>query len=458
MAKLWGARFAREMAPEAKEISYSLKTDQELFPYDIQGTTGHIKMLAKIGILKTKEAVLLTKALKRILESYKGDSLDRFSDKHEDVHSFIYAELEKRLGPLAKKVHSGRSRNDQVATATRLYLKDKSFELVKQITSFQKALISAASKNKNVAIPGYTHLQRAQAVLLAHHLLAYVEMLERDKARLLNARELTDEMPLGSGALSGSTLPLNRETTRKALGFKRLSRNSLDAVSSRDFVLEFLSCLSIMMIHLSRLSEDVILWNSSEFGFIELRDDYATGSSLMPHKKNPDFFELARGKSGAVVGNLVSVLMMMKGLPLAYNRDMQEDKSPLFQSFKIAGTTLEVLEGAVNTLKVNELACQKAVGDSYLYATDLLDYLVSKKTSFKDAHDQVGSAIAYAASKNKDLRKLSLKEYKRFAPRAAHDIYRLFSSKTSIAKKKTIGSTSPGSVKTQIAFWKKRLK
>jgi len=458
MAKLWGGRFSRELAPEAKCFSYSLRADQELLVYDVVGTIAHAKMLGKVRILTAKETASLVRALEGIRKAYAGESLDQYISEHEDVHSFIYTELKKRVGGLAKKVHSGRSRNDQVATATRLYLKDKLPLLVKRVREFQKVLVQLAAKNETVAIPGYTHLQRAQTVLFAHHLLAYVEMLERDKSRILHALETSDELPLGSGALSGSTLPLDREYTRKLLGFKKLSTNSLDGVSSRDFILETLSDLAILMVHLSRLSEDVILWNSTEFGFVTLRDDYATGSSLMPQKKNPDFFELTRGKTGEVIGDLVAVLTLMKGLPLSYNRDMQQDKPALFRSLHTVELALETLKGAMATLEVNGARCEEAVSDPALYATDFLDYLVEKGTAFKDAHDQVGQVVAYASQKGKGLGHLSLAEFKRFAPKTHHDVHRLFSAKVSIAKKKTLGSTSPASVRRQLAFWKKKLK
>lgn len=457
MTKLWGGRFTKELAPEAKCFSYSLKVDQELFVYDIVGTIAHAKMLGKIRILTPKETKNLVKALEGIRKAYAGEPLDRYAQNFEDVHSFIYTELEKRVGGLAKKVHSGRSRNDQVATAARLYLKDKIPALIKRIQEFQKALVQLAERNQSVAIPGYTHLQRAQTVLFSHHLLAYVEMLERDKSRFHHAEETCDELPLGSGALSGSTLPLDREYVRKLLGFKKLSQNSLDGVSSRDFVMETLSSLAILMVHLSRLSEDVILWNSSEFGFVTLRDDYATGSSLMPQKKNPDFFELARGKTGEVIGDLVTVLTLMKGLPLSYNRDMQQDKPALFRSLHTAELALETLKGAMATLEVNEDRCEAAASDASLYATDFLDHLIERGTAFKDAHDQVGRVVAYAVGKNKDLRTLSLAEFKKFAPKTHHDVHHLFSAKVSLLKKKTLGSTSPRSVKKQISFWKKIL-
>jgi len=458
MSKLWGGRFSRSLDPSAKNFSYSLRVDQELFAYDIQSTIAHIKMLSKVGIVKSAEAQKLVTSLQGIQKTYGKRSLDAFAEKHEDVHSFIYAELEKRAGALAKKAYSGRSRNDQVVTATRLYLKDHLTDVMKRITRFQKVMVRLASKNQDVVIPGYTHLQRAQVVLIAHHVLAYVEMLERDKSRIEHARKTCDELPLGSGALGGSSLPLNREMVRLALGFKSTSRNSLDAVSSRDFILEALAAISILMVHLSRLSEDIILWNSSEFNYVTLRDDFATGSSLMPHKKNPDFFELTRGKSGEAIGNLMAGLVLLKGLPLSYNRDLQEDKPPLFQSVRMIQATLETLAGALETLTINREACREAVTDSFLYATDLLDYLIEKGTAFKDAHDQVGQLVNYSVSRGQDLRHLTLSEYKRFLPQAREDVYQLFSATSSVKKKKTAGSTSPASVKKQIAYWNKILK
>ncbi len=463
---MWGGRFKSELAEEAKAFSYSLATDFELFEADIQLNEAWVKVLAQAKILKSAEKTKLLKGLasvkKRFMKYYEIDKTPKeFLDlcyEHEDVHSLIQVELEKSAGAVAKKLRTGRSRNDQVTTALRLYLKKVIPELIKSVTHFQKVLVQFAQKNQKVTIPGYTHLQRAQVVSMSHAILAYVEMLERDKERFQDALKRIDVLPLGSGALGGATYSLSRDNLKKLLGFSKVSDNSIDATADRDYVIEVLSGVSQMYIHLSRLSEDMILWNSTEFDFITLDDAYATGSSLMPQKKNPDLFELTRGRSGKAVGHLVSALMNQKGLPLCYNRDLQEDKEDLFPALHLAFATLEVLQGAIKTTQVNHLNCQICSEDSFLYATDLLDYLVGKGLSFSDAHRISGEIVQYAISEGFELDQLSLDVYQKLCSKVDKSVYKIYNPTVSITKKKTHGSTSPSSVKKQLVKWKNKLK
>jgi len=457
MKKLWGARFSKELNARAKAFSYSLAVDHRLLSADIKVSMAHASMLGKVGLISEKESKRLIQGLWQVLREFKRKPICNLIDEIEDIHTLIQNTLEKKIGALAKKLHTGRSRNDLVATSTRVYLKEKIVVIFEKINRLQFALVECAEKNESVLIPGYTHLQRAQVVSFAHHLLAYVEMLSRDKNRIRQLRENLDECPLGSGALSGSTLPLDRLYVAKLLGFKHPSRNTMDAVSDRDFVIETLSVAAITMMHLSRFSEDLILWNSSEFGFVALADEYSTGSSLMPHKKNPDMLELIKGKTGGVYGNLVSVLAMMKGLPLTYNRDMQEDKKPLFDSLRTTEVSLEVLAGVVATMKVNTDACSRTLGDGFLYATDLLEYLVLRKVPFRDAHDIVGGLVQYALDSHKNLSELTIETFKKFSTKFDKTIYDLFNPKISVSNKVTAGSTNPKFVKLEIARLKKEL-
>src|SRR3989338_5566690 len=422
MKKLWGARFKAELHESAKKFTYSLGVDHEL------------------------------------LATLKKKSICHMINEYEDIHTLIQSELEKKVGKLARKLHTGRSRNDLVATSMRLYLKEKIVTVLEAITQFQAILLTQAEKNRSVIIPGYTHLQRAQVVLLAHHFLAYVEMLERDKSRLLEARKRMNQGPLGAGALAGSGLSIHRMFVAKLLGFEKPTANSLDSVSDRDFALETLAAIAILFTHLSRLAEDLILWNSQEFGFIVLDDQFSTGSSLMPHKKNPDILELVRGKSGEAYGNLISLLVTMKGLPLAYNRDMQEDKKPLFASLHLAANAFSVLNGVVRTLRVDEANCERASKDSFLFATDVLEYLVKKKVPFLEAHSIVGSLVRRAVDSHSTLSGLSFETYLKYSTSFRKDVFDLFDPKVSAAGKQSFGSTKPELVARQIRLAKERLK
>ena len=456
--KLWGARFKSELHETAKKFTYSLRVDHELLSAEIKVSMAHALMLGRIGIISERDSKTLVRGLWKVLAAIRKKSICELTGEYEDIHTLIQAELEKKVGKLARKLHTGRSRNDLVATSTRLYLKEKIVMILEAINQFQTVLLYQAEKNRNVVIPGYTHLQRAQVVLLAHHFLAYVEMLERDKSRLMDARKRMNECPLGAGALAGSGLPIDRMFVAKLLGFERPTANSLDSVSDRDFAIEILSDVAIVFTHLSRFAEDLILWNSQEFGFITLDDQFSTGSSLMPHKKNPDILELVRGRSGQAYGNLVSLLVTMKGLPLAYNRDMQEDKRPLFASLHLLAESLSVLSGTVRTLRVDEGNCERASKDSFLFATDVLEYLVKKKVPFLEAHAIVGGLVRKALDSHQTLSGLAFETYQQYSKAFKKDVFDLFDPKVSVSGKVPIGSTKPELVGKQTRIWKERLK
>lgn len=458
MKKLWGSRFKEELAADAKDFSFSLAVDYKLLPYEVEVSAAHARMLAKAGLIKKTEAAKIVRGLQSVYRELQGMRLSVFAKEYEDVHALLEDRLAKKIGDAAKKLHTGRSRNDLVSTSTRLYVLDHVWGIMLGIRSAQKSLVGLGVKYQDTVIPGYTHLQRAQPVLLAHHLLAYVEMLERDLSRFDDAARRMNISPLGSGALAGSTLPLDRNYTAKLLGFSRPAANSLDAVSDRDFVIEVLSAIALLMTHLSRLSEDLILWNSSEFGFMTLPDSYSTGSSLMPHKKNPDMAELTRGRAGAAVGALVSVLVMMKGLPLSYNRDMQEDKKSLFEGLDLAIASLGVMANMISKLRFNSARCAAAVSDPLLYATDLVDYLILKKMPFRTAHETVGKLVAQAAAEERALNSFSVPELKKFSALFEKNVADVFKPEKSLARKKTAGSTQPAMVKAALKQWVKRLR
>lgn len=458
MKKLWGGRFKSELSDSAKRFSYSLATDRELLGAEIKVSMAHALMLGKTGVLSERESKELVQGLWKVLAELKKKDLLKLVNEYEDIHTVIQSVLEKKVGPLAKKIHTARSRNDLVATSTRLYLREKVTYLLEGIRKVQAAFLQQAEKNQNVSVPGYTHLQRAQVVLAAHQFLAYVEMLERDSARLQDARERFNECPLGSGALAGTGIAIDRIWISRLLGFRKPTANSLDAVSDRDFIVETLSALSVLFMHLSRIAEDLILWNSQEFQFVTMDDQYSTGSSLMPHKKNPDMLELIRGKTGEAYGNLLSVLVTMKGLPHSYNRDMQEDKAPLFRSIYSALGALDVLEGVVRTFKVEKDNCLKASKDSFLFATDLLEYLVKKKIPVREAHDIVGGLVHKALESHSTLSGLSLEVYQKYSKAFKKDVFQLFDPAVSVKSKSSLGSTNPELVKKQIKIWKEKLK
>ncbi len=463
MKKLWGGRFKKELDSTVKCFSYSLWVDGELLPAEIRVNQAHAKMLAKVGLLTHSEARRLVLALEQIGKRY------RVKDAHEnplasfkgveDVHTFVQQQLEKKLGSLAKKIHTGRSRNDLVVTSTLVHLKEKLPSTRGRIQKLQKALVGLAEKAGGAVVPGYTHLKRAQPILLAHHVLAYVEMLERDGWRIEDALKRMDRLPLGAGALAGSGLGLDPRFVARELGFSGVAGNSLDAVSDRDFVVETLAALSILWMHLSRLAEDFILWNSEAFGFVTLDDSVATGSSLMPQKKNPDVFELVRGRSGVIFGHLLSVLTVLKGLPLAYNRDLQEDKPALFDALHKTDLALETLRLTLERTEWNRRGIEGWLGEEdFIYATDLLEYLVERGVAFREAHETVGHLVRYAVDENRILHDLTLGEFRRYSPKFRDDVYSLFDPWTSVSRKKTPGSTRPSEVKKCIQSWKKKFK
>ncbi|NRQ55961.1 MULTISPECIES: argininosuccinate lyase [Brevibacillus] len=419
--KLWGGRFRKEENKLMEDFNSSLHVDQRLYAEDIKGSVAHVNMLAHSGLLTRQEGEEIVKGLLAILEEIEAGTLE-IGGNYEDIHSFVEAKLTERIGATAKKLHTARSRNDQVAVDIRLYAKNKAHEVMQSIEELQASLEAKAREN-NVIMPGYTHLQRAQVVTFQHHLMAYYQMLRRDKLRIANAIEIMNESPLGCGALAGTTHLIDREMTAKALGFAKPVDNFLDGVSDRDYLLELMSGFSILMMHLSRLSEELILWSSQEFRFVQIDDAYSTGSSIMPQKKNPDAAELIRGKTGRVYGSLTSLLTTMKGLPLAYNKDMQEDKEAFFNALDTVLSCLAIMSNMIATMKVNHEQMKKAVKAGFLNATEVADYLVSKGVAFRDAHSIVGSIVIYCEDNQKAIEELTLEELQQISPYIGDDLY-----------------------------------
>lgn len=454
-------RFAGGPAAEVAAFSESISFDWRLWEHDIRGSLAHAAMLRRIGVLSRAELGAITRGLRRIAAEIRAGRF-RWKTELEDVHMNIEAELTRRV-PAGAKLHTGRSRNDQVALDMRLWLRDELAALLDELRDFQRVLVTLAARHADVVLPGYTHLQRAQPVSLAHHLLAYVEMLERDRERFAGCLERTNVCPLGSGAIAGSTLPLDREFVARRLGFvdakgrPRVTQNSMDAVSDRDFAVEFCAHAALLAVHLSRLAEDLVLWASSEFNFIQIADAYTTGSSLMPQKKNPDIAELTRGKSGRVIGNLVALLTLLKGLPMTYNRDLQEDKERLFDSVDTVRATVRLAAAMLRHTKPNRAACAAAAADPALLATDLADYLVRKKMPFRAAHHAVGAVVALAEKLHKPLNHLSLAELRRVEPRFGPDTKRIFDLKTAMDRRTVVGSPGSREVQRQLARWKRAL-
>ncbi len=419
--KLWGGRFRKEENKLMEEFNKSFEFDKVLYKQDIEGSIAHVYMQGVCGLLSKEECEIITKELIKIKEDIEnGDLL--LEGNYEDIHSFVEINLIQRIGEVGKKLHTGRSRNDQVATDMRLYAKEKTQELVELISSFRNTIKEVANNN-SVIMPGYTHLQRAQVVTFKHHLMAYYSMFTRDEKRLINALEILDESPLGCGALAGTTHNIDRNITMEKLGFKRVVENYMDGVSDRDYLIELMSDFSIIMMHLSRLSEELILWSSQEFKFVEIDDLYTTGSSIMPQKKNPDGAELIRGKTGRVYGNLMGLLTVMKGLPLAYNKDMQEDKEGFFDSVKQLKMCIQVMEKMIATLKVNKEQMKSCVKSGFLNATEVADYLVKKGIPFRNAHSIVGAIVIYCEDNKKSIEELSLNEFSQFADVFDEGIY-----------------------------------
>jgi argininosuccinate lyase len=441
---------------QAQNYMASIPFDRRLYRQDIEGSIAHARMLAKQGIIAASEVETLINGLSSISEEIERGKF-QFKIELEDIHMNIEAGLFEKIGEVAGKLHTARSRNDQIALDLRLFVKEEIGKTIDKIKALQAALVDLAGANKAVIIPGYTHLQQAQPVLLSHHLLAYFEMLQRDKERFQDCLSRTDVLPLGSGALAGVPYPIDRKFVARQLGFSKVSANSLDTVSDRDFVIEYEVAAAITMMHLSRLAEELILWSSSEFGFIEIGEAFTTGSSIMPQKKNPDVAELARGKTGRVYGHLVGILTTMKSLPLAYNRDMQEDKEGLFDTVDTLHTSLEVFAEMIKTIKVNTERISQAVRTDYILATDLADYLVKKGMPFREAHGVVAKLSEYALSKGKNFRELSLKEYRKFSSLFAKDVYKI-TLESSVAARNVVGGTSPQQVKIALTSAKRLIK
>ena len=448
--KLWKGRFAKEENELANEFNASLPFDRRMWREDITGSIAHAEMLAKQGILTKEDCEKIVSGLKEIAEDFEaGKDLSEPAD--EDIHMFVERLLTQRIGDAGKKLHTARSRNDQVALDFRMYQKSLIADLDEKLAALEEALLQLAKENTETVLPGYTHLQKAQPVLFAHHLLAYYNMFARDRMRFSDCLARTDYMPLGAGALAGTTYDTDRDFVREKLGFASLCTNSMDAVSDRDFAIEFLSCASTAMMHLSRLCEELIIWSSPDFGYIEMDDSYATGSSIMPQKKNPDMAELIRGKTGRVYGDLMSLLTVMKGLPLAYNKDMQEDKEPVFDAYDTLSMSLLMMTGMLSTLKVNKERMAQSAKTGFMNATDAADYLVSKGLAFRDCHEIIGRLVLYCIENGKALEELTLDELKKFSPVFDSDVYAHIDIKTCISAKKSEGSTSFESVKKQIA-------
>ncbi|MCL2678684.1 MAG: argininosuccinate lyase [Dehalococcoidia bacterium] len=441
-------RLQKEATEAVVRYTSSLAFDKRLYKHDIQGSLAHARMLAKQNIITVAEADALAGGLSVVLDEIENGTFV-FRPELEDIHMAIEARLFEIVGSVAGKLHTARSRNDQVALDMRLFTRDAIRQIQSGIRNLERALVGQAEEAATVMLPGYTHLQPAQPVLLAHHLLAYFEMLQRDYARFNDAYKRADVMPLGSGALAGASYDLDREFVARELGFASVTGNSLDAVSDRDFVIEYLACASVCAMHLSRLAEELVLWSSSEFGFVEMDDAYATPSSIMPQKKNPDVAELGRGKSGRILGHLMGVLVTMKGLPLSYNRDMQEDKEALFDAHDTLSASLDVFAGMVRTLKFNSRNMQRSLGRGYILATDVADYLVRKGASFRDAHGITGKLVGYAVEAGKTLDELTREEYRLFSTLFDSDV-KTISSAASAASKKVPGGTAPGQVAIQL--------
>lgn len=438
--KLWAGRFLEATSPLVDAYTNSLAVDRRIAIEDVRGSIAHARMLGKQGIIPQEDADAIIKGLMQI-----GGEIDRgefvFNEALEDVHMNIEARLTEIIGPAAGRLHTARSRNDQVVTDVRLWAKSAIAEVIAALHDLQTALTDLATENRRVVLPGYTHLQRAQPVLLAHHLLAYFEMFERDIGRFADCYGRTDVLPLGSGALAGVPYPVDREMVARELEFSSLTANSIDAVSDRDFIAEYLAAASITMMHISRLAEDIVLWSTTEFGFIDLPDAFATGSSIMPQKKNPDVAELARGRSGKVYGALIGLLTTLKGLPLAYNRDLQEDKEPFFSAHDTLTSTLTIMAEMVARLRFRPQRT-RSVSGGFLLATDIADYLVRKGMPFREAHGVVGRLVAYAEAAKKDLRQLSLDEYRRFSDLFDADVLDI-DVWASVRARDVIGGTAP---------------
>ena len=447
--KLWGGRFTGETNELVAKYNSSISFDSRFWREDIKGSMAHALMLGNRGIISNEEAELIHKTLTEIYSDIESGKLE-IDMTAEDIHSFVEATLTERIGDAGKKLHTGRSRNDQVALDMRMYSRAAAAEIGKKLKKLLTTILSIMKENTETYMPGFTHLQKAQPVTLAHHLGAYFEMFSRDRSRLKDARERMNYSPLGSGALAGTTYPLDREMTAHALDFYGPTENSMDGVSDRDYLIELLSCFSLIMMHLSRFSEEIIIWNSNEYRFIEIDDAYSTGSSIMPQKKNPDIAELVRGKTGRVYGSLTTLLTALKGLPLAYNKDLQEDKEAFFDALDTVSDSITLFDGMLSTLTFNKDVMAQSAKNGFTNATDAADYLVVHGIPFRDAHGVIGRLVLYCIDKKCALDDLSLDEFKQFSPAFEKDIYEAISLKTCVEKRNTIGAPGPNAMTRMI--------
>lgn len=455
--KLWGGRFTEGVNELVNTFNSSISIDSRMYKEDIEGSLAHVKMLGKQGIIPVEDSTKIIFGLEEILKRIDSGTIKIDTDS-EDIHSFIESILTYYIGDEGKKLHTARSRNDQVTLDTKLYLKKYIKVIINEILKLHETLLQTATENINTIMPGYTHMQKAQPITFAHHILAYCEMFKRDLGRLFDTYKRMDEMPLGSGALATSTYPLDREFVANELGFSRITLNSLDSVSDRDYSIEALSALSMIMMHLSRFSEEIILWCTGEFNFIELDDGYSTGSSIMPQKKNPDVAELVRGKTGRVYGDLVTLLNVMKGLPLAYNKDMQEDKEALFDGLDTTLLSIQTFNGMIKTMKIKKANMKKSAAGGFTNATDVADYLVKKGMAFRNAHEVVGKIVLYCIDKAIAIDDLTISEFKDFSPIFEEDIYNAIDLLTCVEERSVIGGPSSSSVKIQIDSLEKFIK
>jgi len=448
--KLWDGRFSEKTSRSVEKFTSSIQIDKRLYTYDIAGSVAHSKMLAKCGVITPAEAAELERGLEIIKQDIESGAMT-YDDSLEDIHMHIEARLYQEIGSVARKLHTARSRNDQVALDVRMYLRKETAQLIQGLARLREQFILLAREHIDTIMPGYTHMQRAQPVLFGHHLMAYYEMFTRDARRLADCLPRINVMPLGTAALAGTTYPIDRHYVAELLNFPAVSGNSMDTVADRDFILEFLADAGICMLHFSRLSEELILWSTSEFGFIELSDAFSTGSSIMPQKKNPDIPELVRGKTGRVIGDLVSMLTTMKSLPMTYNRDLQEDKEPLFDAVDTLAACVDIVTRMLPEMKVRKDSLRTAANTGFLNATDLADHLVSLGIPFREAHSHVGQAVAYAIDDGRELHDLTLEELQKFAPEIEADIFDLLQAESVVNRRTSHGGTAGANVVAAIA-------
>lgn len=456
MAQLWGGRFTKETDELVYNFNASISFDQKFYAQDIKGSIAHVTMLAKQGILTEKEKMQIVEGLQGILKDVDEGTL-AIKDTYEDIHSFVEATLIERIGDVGKKLHTGRSRNDQVALDMKLYIRDEVEEIDRILKKLLQVLLCIMKENTQTAMPGFTHLQKAQPITLAHHMGAYFEMFKRDRSRMHDIYERMNYCPLGAGALAGTTYPLDREYTAELLGFQGATLNSIDSVADRDYLIELLAGLSTVMMHLSRFAEEVIIWNSNEYQFVEIDDAYSTGSSIMPQKKNPDIAELVRGKTGRVYGALMSLLTTMKGLPLAYNKDMQEDKELVFDAIDTAKGCLVLFTGMLDTMKFHKNVMEQSAKNGFTNATDAADYLVNHGVPFRDAHGIVGQLVLYCIEKDIALDDMKLEEFQKISPVFEADIYDAIRMETCINKRVTLGAPGKEAMEQVISIYEKYL-